>query len=287
MLRTVYLVCRDAHQAQDITQDAFVELLRHWDKVSQYDRPGAWVRKVAIRKLIKAASRSSASPGRGRFRAATAAGACGHRPPACRRRAAPAPAHRSGPLLLRGPAHPRGGRAPGVLALHGRGPRPPGPGQARRKAGGGDHRWTLSLASAGRSSAAPTPCSPTSPTRCGRSAAAPGAVTAGRRAAGRRGRGCAWWLAGLTAKPVAPSADREPAPVTPPHDDAKVSLPGGGAPSVTAARPRSAQAAQRGRRVPTAGSTSPTPVSAWRSSRQSSTSCAPGAAAERARDSSG
>src|SRR5436190_9329420 len=53
VLRTIYLVCRDTQRAQDITQDAFVELLRHWAKVSQYDRPGAWVRKVAIRKLIR------------------------------------------------------------------------------------------------------------------------------------------------------------------------------------------------------------------------------------------
>lgn len=53
VLRTVSLICQDAHQAQDITQDAFVELLRHWNKVSRYDRPGAWVRRVAIRRLFK------------------------------------------------------------------------------------------------------------------------------------------------------------------------------------------------------------------------------------------
>jgi RNA polymerase sigma factor (sigma-70 family) len=53
VLRTVYLICRDTHQAQDVTQDAFVDLLRHWTKISQYDRPGAWVRRVAIRKLLK------------------------------------------------------------------------------------------------------------------------------------------------------------------------------------------------------------------------------------------
>jgi RNA polymerase sigma-70 factor (ECF subfamily) len=53
VLRTVFLICHDTHQAQDITQEAFVELLRHWDKVSRYERPGAWVRRVAIRKLHK------------------------------------------------------------------------------------------------------------------------------------------------------------------------------------------------------------------------------------------
>jgi RNA polymerase sigma-70 factor (ECF subfamily) len=59
VLRTVYLICRDAQQAQDATQDAFVELLRHWGKVSQYDRPGAWVRRVAIRKLGKSRRREA------------------------------------------------------------------------------------------------------------------------------------------------------------------------------------------------------------------------------------
>ena len=53
VLRTVFLICHDSQQAQDITQEAFVELLRHWDKVSRYERPGAWVRRVAIRRLVK------------------------------------------------------------------------------------------------------------------------------------------------------------------------------------------------------------------------------------------
>ena len=57
VLRTVFLICHDVHLAQDVTQEAFVELLRHWDKVSRYERPGAWVRRVAIRKLVKAMRR--------------------------------------------------------------------------------------------------------------------------------------------------------------------------------------------------------------------------------------
>jgi RNA polymerase sigma factor (sigma-70 family) len=59
VLRTVLLICHDTHLAQDITQDAFVELLRHWDKVSRFDRPGAWVRRVAIRKLVKVLHRET------------------------------------------------------------------------------------------------------------------------------------------------------------------------------------------------------------------------------------
>ena len=49
VMRTVYLILHDLDRAEDIVQDAFVQLLKHWRKVSRYDRPGAWVRRVAIR----------------------------------------------------------------------------------------------------------------------------------------------------------------------------------------------------------------------------------------------
>jgi RNA polymerase sigma factor (sigma-70 family) len=49
VMRTVYLILHDLDRAEDVVQDAFVQLLRHWKKVSRYDRPGAWVRRVAIR----------------------------------------------------------------------------------------------------------------------------------------------------------------------------------------------------------------------------------------------
>jgi hypothetical protein len=42
VMRAVYLIVHDLGRAEDITQDAFVQLLRHWKKVSRYDRPGAW-----------------------------------------------------------------------------------------------------------------------------------------------------------------------------------------------------------------------------------------------------
>jgi RNA polymerase sigma factor (sigma-70 family) len=49
VMRTVYLILHDLDRAEDVVQDAFVQLLKHWKKVSRYDRPGAWVRRVAIR----------------------------------------------------------------------------------------------------------------------------------------------------------------------------------------------------------------------------------------------
>ena len=43
----------NAAAAEDITQDAFVQTLLHWSKVSRYERPDAWVRRVAIRLAVR------------------------------------------------------------------------------------------------------------------------------------------------------------------------------------------------------------------------------------------
>jgi RNA polymerase sigma-70 factor (ECF subfamily) len=50
-------VLHDHARAEEITQDAFVQLLRHWSKVGQYDSPSAWLRRVAIRLAVKEARR--------------------------------------------------------------------------------------------------------------------------------------------------------------------------------------------------------------------------------------
>lgn len=55
VVRSAYLVMYDADGARDVAQEAFVQLLRHWPKVSRYDKPEAWVRRVAIRMAVKAA----------------------------------------------------------------------------------------------------------------------------------------------------------------------------------------------------------------------------------------
>ena len=54
VLRTVQLILGDRQAAEDATQEAFYRLLVHWKKVSQYERPGAWVRRVAIRIATRA-----------------------------------------------------------------------------------------------------------------------------------------------------------------------------------------------------------------------------------------
>ena len=59
VLRTVFLVLHDRSRAEDIAQDAFIKLLQHWRTVSQYERPEAWVRRVAIRMAVRDARREN------------------------------------------------------------------------------------------------------------------------------------------------------------------------------------------------------------------------------------
>ncbi len=62
VVRSVYVVCQDLGRAEDLAQEAFLELLRHWQRVSSYDRPGAWVRRVAIRKAVQVTRRDARRP---------------------------------------------------------------------------------------------------------------------------------------------------------------------------------------------------------------------------------
>jgi RNA polymerase sigma-70 factor (ECF subfamily) len=55
--RTAYLVLHDRDAAEDVAQDAFTQLYLHWAKVSGYERPDAWVRRIAVRMAVRAASR--------------------------------------------------------------------------------------------------------------------------------------------------------------------------------------------------------------------------------------
>jgi RNA polymerase sigma-70 factor (ECF subfamily) len=54
VLRTVFLICHDLAEAEELTQEAFLRLVRRWDSVRGFDRPGAWVRKVAVRLAVRA-----------------------------------------------------------------------------------------------------------------------------------------------------------------------------------------------------------------------------------------
>ena len=57
LVRTLWFVVHDHDRAQEIAQDAFVDLHRQWRKVGSYDRPDLWVRRVALRKAQRAVRR--------------------------------------------------------------------------------------------------------------------------------------------------------------------------------------------------------------------------------------
>lgn len=57
--RTIYPIAGEAEAARDITQEAFTRLYAHWKKVSGYERPEAWLRRVAIRLAVRSRRRFS------------------------------------------------------------------------------------------------------------------------------------------------------------------------------------------------------------------------------------
>ncbi len=57
VMRAVFFILHDQDRAEEITQDAFMQLLRHWRKVCRYELPQAWVRRVALRLAVKSAQR--------------------------------------------------------------------------------------------------------------------------------------------------------------------------------------------------------------------------------------
>ena len=61
--RTVFLVVGDRGHAEELTQDAFAKMLQRWSVVRRYERPDAWVRRVAVRLAIKHAKRERTRPG--------------------------------------------------------------------------------------------------------------------------------------------------------------------------------------------------------------------------------
>lgn len=55
--RSAALVVGDREVARELAQDAFVKALLHWKRVRTYERPEAWVRKVAFRMALRAKAR--------------------------------------------------------------------------------------------------------------------------------------------------------------------------------------------------------------------------------------
>jgi RNA polymerase sigma factor (sigma-70 family) len=52
VLALAVVLCRDRHEAEDLTQDAFVALHRNWERISGFEDPGAWVRRVVANRSV-------------------------------------------------------------------------------------------------------------------------------------------------------------------------------------------------------------------------------------------
>ena len=97
--RTVFLIVHDRAQAEDITQEALYRMLKHWRTVSTYERPEAWVRRVAIRIAVREVQRASVRPAKERL-AQPAAVRCHARPDVARAVATLAPMQRAAVVLF-------------------------------------------------------------------------------------------------------------------------------------------------------------------------------------------
>jgi RNA polymerase sigma factor (sigma-70 family) len=59
VLREVVFIVRDADLARELVNEAFTRLYVRWARVSRYDKPGAWVRRVAIRLAVRREAKRS------------------------------------------------------------------------------------------------------------------------------------------------------------------------------------------------------------------------------------
>jgi RNA polymerase sigma factor (sigma-70 family) len=60
--RMVTLILRNPAQAEEVTQEAFLKLLQNWRRISSYEQPEAWVRRVAVRIAVRQAGREADRP---------------------------------------------------------------------------------------------------------------------------------------------------------------------------------------------------------------------------------
>jgi RNA polymerase sigma factor (sigma-70 family) len=58
LVSAVRLVVGSTARAEEITQDAFCKCFEQWGRVRQHDRPGAWVRVVALRMAVRSERRA-------------------------------------------------------------------------------------------------------------------------------------------------------------------------------------------------------------------------------------
>ena len=130
LLRAAYLVCGDAHLAEDLLQGALVKLAPRWDRVRD-ENPDAYVRRILYRDAVSSwrrTRRESLSPlplpDRGHADRSSQAVSGPPRPPARPRRPHPQAAGGGRAALLRGPHRARDRRGPRLLGRHRQEPDP-------------------------------------------------------------------------------------------------------------------------------------------------------------------
>lgn len=58
IVRTLIPIVGDVRESESIAQEAFVKAMTRWNTVGRHDRPGAWVRRVAIRDAVRFVKRT-------------------------------------------------------------------------------------------------------------------------------------------------------------------------------------------------------------------------------------
>lgn len=71
LLRTAFLMARDLAEAEDLVQETFLRVARHWPRVCVMNHPAAYARRVLVNLVIDGAERRSRRTGEldGRLRA--------------------------------------------------------------------------------------------------------------------------------------------------------------------------------------------------------------------------
>lgn len=57
VVRVISPIVGSVADAEAVTQDAFLKAFTRWRRIGGYDRPGAWIRRVAIRDAVRFAER--------------------------------------------------------------------------------------------------------------------------------------------------------------------------------------------------------------------------------------